>query len=56
VDIVAKGTGTLDDSRIEAKATFDLDVTKLGIKAPRVLMFKMEDVVEVAVVLCGAAS
>ncbi len=56
VDVVAKGTGTLDDSHVEVKATFELDVTKLGVKPPRVLMFKVEDVVEVTVTLHGIVS
>jgi polyisoprenoid-binding protein YceI len=47
------GQGTLDRDRLEANATFELDIKKLGLQPPRVLMFKMEDTVTVAVTLTG---
>ena len=53
VPIVAKGDGTLTDSELRASGTFDLDMTKLGIKPPKVLMIKMESVVSCRVELCA---
>jgi polyisoprenoid-binding protein YceI len=48
------GSGTLDRERLAARATFELDIRKLGLSAPRFFVFKMEDVVTVAVELEGA--
>src|SRR5262245_16012888 len=42
VVLVLAGQGTLDDDRLEAKATFELDITKLGLSAPRFFVFRME--------------
>ena len=50
------GKGTLDDKRLVAEATFELDIKRLGLTAPRFFMFKVEDVVTVAVTLKGVAS
>jgi hypothetical protein len=50
------GKGTLDDKRLAADATFELDIKRLGLAAPRFFMFKVEDVVTVAVALTGVAS
>ena len=55
VPLTIQGSGTLDDRRIQASGTFELDIRKLGLSAPRFLMFKMEDEVAVDVVLEGAA-
>ncbi len=49
VVLVLTGQGTLDRDRLEASASFELDIRKLGLQAPRMLMFKMEDVVTVEV-------
>ncbi len=54
VVLVLAGQGTLDDKHVEAKATFELDIKKLGLSAPRFFMFKMEDEVTVEVSLRGA--
>jgi len=43
------GSGTLDRERLAARATFELDIRKLGLSAPRFFVFKMEDVVTVDV-------
>ena len=51
LELVLSGQGTLDDMHATANATFELDIRKLGLSAPRFLMFKMEDEVTVAVVL-----
>ena len=48
------GQGTLDDKHVEAKATFELDIRKLGLSAPRFFIIKMEDEVTVEVTLRGA--
>ncbi len=48
------GRGMVDAARIEAAATFDLDIRTLGLVAPRVLMIKIDDVVTVEVSLRGA--
>ena len=56
VAIELAGKGTLDRARLAADATFELDIKRLGLQAPRFFMFKVEDVVTVAVSLRGAAS
>lgn len=48
------GQGTLDEKHVEAKGTFELDIRKLGLSAPRFFMFKMEDEVTVEVTVRGA--
>ncbi|MCA9676680.1 MAG: YceI family protein [Kofleriaceae bacterium] len=53
VPLVIAGRGTLDDRGLAATGTFDLDIRKLGMAAPRFLMFKMEDQVRVEVTLQG---
>lgn len=55
VPLVLTGQGTLDDQQVEAKATFELDIRKLGLSAPRFFVFKMEDEVTVEVTVRGAA-
>ena len=54
VVLTLNGRGTLDDVRVEASATFELDIRKLGLSAPRFLMIKMEDEVTVDVTVTGA--
>jgi len=54
--VEAIGSGVVTDEKIEATATFDLDVTTLGVKPPKILMFKVEDVVCVEVTLVAHAS
>ncbi len=53
VPLVVQGKGTLDGGRLAASGRFELDIRKLGLEAPRFLMFKMEDVVAVDVTLAG---
>ena len=43
-----------NDAHVEAKATFELDIRKLGLSAPRFLMIKMEDEVTASVTVTGA--
>jgi polyisoprenoid-binding protein YceI len=47
------GHGTLDATRVEAKATFELDIKTLGLAAPKFFVFKMEDEVTVEVTVRG---
>jgi hypothetical protein len=54
VVLTIAGHGTLDDVKVEAAATFELDIKKLGLSAPRFLMIKMEDEVSVEVSVRGA--
>jgi polyisoprenoid-binding protein YceI len=54
--LVIAGKGTLDARGLVASGTFELDIKKLGLSAPRFLMFKMEDEVEVQVTLRGTAA
>ena len=53
VPLELSGQGTLDAQRVAAQATFELDIRKLGLSAPRFFMFKMEDQVTVTVSLDG---
>ncbi len=54
VVLVLSGQGTLDEKHVEAKGSFELDIRKLGLSAPRFFMFKMEDEVTVEVSVRGA--
>jgi polyisoprenoid-binding protein YceI len=56
VALVLSGQGTLDDRHVEARATFELDIKKLGLTAPKFFLFKMEDEVTVDVSLRGAVN
>jgi polyisoprenoid-binding protein YceI len=55
VVLVLKGRGTLDDKAVSASATFTLDITQLGLTAPKFFLFKMEDEVAVEVSIRGVA-
>jgi hypothetical protein len=55
VELTITGKGTLDDQGVSASATFPLDIRKLGMQAPRFLMFKVEDEVSVDVTFRGTA-
>lgn len=50
-EVVIEGSAKLDQSSLEARGRFELDVTRLGVSPPRFLMFKVEDTVEVEVEL-----
>jgi len=50
-DVKARGTAKLDRRSLEAQATFELNVRDLGVAPPKILMFKVEDVVTVQVEL-----
>jgi polyisoprenoid-binding protein YceI len=53
--VEATGGATITPVRVIAECRFDLDVTTLGVKPPKVLMFKVEDVVSVEVRLEASA-
>lgn len=53
VTLTVAGEGTLDDHRLSAVGRFELDIKRLGLAAPRFLMFKVEDEVTVEVKLAG---
>lgn len=53
VPLTLDGKGTLDAQGVEASATFELDIRKLGLSAPRFLMIKMEDEVAIEVSVRG---
>lgn len=55
VVLTIPGSGKLDGMGVEASGTFDLDIRKLGLAAPRFLMIKMEDEVTVDVTVRGSA-
>jgi polyisoprenoid-binding protein YceI len=56
VPLVVDGEGTLDGGKLAATGMFELDIRKLGMSAPRFLMFKMEDEVKVKVTLAGTVA
>lgn len=56
VPLTIAGKGTLDAGGLAATGTFELDIRRLGLSAPRFLMFKMEDEVTVEVTLRGGAA
>jgi polyisoprenoid-binding protein YceI len=53
VTLTVAGEGTLDGARLAAVGRFELDIKRLGLAAPRFLMFKVEDEVTVEVTLAG---
>jgi polyisoprenoid-binding protein YceI len=56
VTLALAGQGKLDANAVEARATFELDIKRLGLSAPRFLMFKVEDEVTVEVAFSGAVT
>jgi polyisoprenoid-binding protein YceI len=54
VALTLAGKGKLDADGLEASATFELDIRRLGLSAPRFLMLKMEDEVAIDVTVQGA--
>jgi polyisoprenoid-binding protein YceI len=53
VALVLNGQGTLSADRVEARATFELDIKKLGLTAPKFFVIKMEDEVTIDVTVRG---
>ena len=56
VVLALAGQGTLDEKHVEAKGSFELDIRRLGLSAPRFFMIKMEDEVTVEVTVRGAVT
>lgn len=56
VVLTLSGQGTLDRDRVDAKGSFELDIKKLGLSAPKFFMFKMEDEVTVEVNVRGGVN
>ena len=54
--VTVQGSGKLDAMSVEASGTFELDIRKLGLSAPRFLMIKMEDEVTVEVTVRGSVA
>jgi polyisoprenoid-binding protein YceI len=50
------GQGTLDRERLEARATFVLDIKRLGLQPPKFFIFKVEDEVSVEVSVRGGVA
>jgi polyisoprenoid-binding protein YceI len=53
VPLVIAGRGALDDTTLTATGRFDLDIRRLGLAAPKILMFKVADEVSIEVTLRG---
>lgn len=56
VEIEASGSAKIDSSSIEATARFEFDVREVGVKPPKILMLKVEEIVSVVVELRARAS
>lgn len=56
VKVAVRGTGRVDQGAIKAVGVFDLDITDLGVKPPKILMFKVEEQVTVEVVIEATAA
>jgi polyisoprenoid-binding protein YceI len=54
VVLVLAGRGTLDAACVSATATFELDIKRLGLAAPKLFLFKVEDEVSVEVSVRGS--
>jgi polyisoprenoid-binding protein YceI len=53
VNVAIAGKGTLSATAFDATGTFELDIRTLGLQAPKVLMFKVQDEVTVEITLRG---
>lgn len=45
INVSVQTQGTLTESELSVSGKFDIDMTKLGIKPPKVLMIKIQDIV-----------
>ncbi len=50
------GEGTMSDAELRVKGSFELDIRKVGMQPPKILMFKMEPDVRVEITLVAKAS
>ena len=55
IDITATGDGTLTDDELQASGSFEIDMTRLGVRPPKVLMIKVDDVVSCRIKLTALA-
>ncbi len=53
VNVTIAGKGTMTTTTFDATGSFELDIRTLGLQAPKVLMFKVQDEVLVDVTLRG---
>jgi polyisoprenoid-binding protein YceI len=53
IEVVIEGRGALTALTLEAQGSFALDIRRLGLQAPKILMFKVQDEVTVDIVLRG---
>ena len=53
VKVSIAGKGTMTPTTFEASGSFELDIRTLGLQAPKVLMFKVQDEVLVEITLRG---
>jgi polyisoprenoid-binding protein YceI len=56
LDVEIAGNGTMDETGIDARGTFDIDLRDFGMKPPRFLMFKMEPELTIEIFLRAAVS
>jgi polyisoprenoid-binding protein YceI len=54
-EIRASGSATVTGTKIDAKCTFELNVRHLGVEPPKILMFKVDEIVAVSVELSANA-
>ncbi len=54
IDVSVQTQGTLNESSLVVSGKFDIDMTTLGIKAPKVLMIKIDDVVNCEIAIHAA--
>ncbi len=54
VVLALAGRGTIDASSVTASATFELDIKRLSLQAPKLLLFKVDAVVSVEVSVRGS--
>ena len=54
IDVSVQTQGTLNESSLVVSGKFDIDMTLLGIKAPKVLMIKIDDVVNCEIAIHAA--
>ncbi len=55
ISVTVTGTGDLGVDKLVAKGDFDIDMTKLGITPPKILMIKVEDVVSCQIEIYATA-
>ncbi|MFT5431468.1 MAG: hypothetical protein ACI9OJ_002164, partial [Myxococcota bacterium] len=55
-NITVEASGELGEGRIEARATFPLSLSSVGVKPPQMLFLKVDDTVEVEVLIVAEAS